>query len=43
MIKDKLTKIAKILSERDSTEMAFTEGFRTALGSKLSHSKLTQK
>jgi len=35
MIKDKLTKkIDEILSERDSAEMAFTKGFRTASESK---------
>jgi len=39
MIKDKITKkIGEILSGRDSTEMAFTKGFGTASGSKLSHS-----
>jgi len=43
MIKDKPTKkIGEILSRRDSTEMAFTKGLRTASGSKLSHLKLTQ-
>jgi len=42
MIKDELTKkIGEILSGRDSIEMALTKGFRTASGSKLSHSKLT--
>jgi len=44
MIKDKLTKmIGKILSERGSTGMVFTKGFGTALGSKLSHSKLNKE
>ena len=43
MIKDKITKkIGEILSGRDSTEMAFTKGFETTSGSKLSHSKLAQ-
>jgi len=43
MIKDKLTKNRRNLSGRSLTEMVFTKGFRTTSGSKLPHSKLTQK
>jgi len=42
MIKDKLTKNRQKLSGRGSIEMGFTKGVRTASGSKLSQSKLTQ-
>jgi len=44
MIKNKLTKkIDEILGRRDSIEMAFTKGFKTASGSKFSHSKLNKE